>query len=68
MQEIAAKQQEHPNQVSAWRRRAIDGLSEVFSNGAVWHRSDHLAEVHKLHAKIGESTVARDFLAGGLKL
>ena len=67
VQEIAAKHQVHPNQVSAWKRQAIEGLSEVFSNGADRERQDHDAEVRDLHAKIGQLTVERDFLAGGLK-
>ncbi|MEE8455245.1 MAG: hypothetical protein V3R90_10930, partial [Limibaculum sp.] len=46
-----------------WKRQAIDGLGEVFSNGAGRARSDHEAEVKELHAKIGELTVVNDFLA-----
>ena len=67
IQEIAARHQVHPNQVSAWKRQAVDGLGEVFSNGADQARRDHEAEIHDLHAKIGQLTVERDFLAGGLK-
>jgi transposase len=39
----------------------------VFSNGADRAGRDHAAEVRDLHAKIGELTVERDFLAKGLK-
>ncbi len=67
IQEIAAKHKVHPNQVSTWKRQAVDGLNEVFSNGADRARGDHEAEVRDLHAKIGELTVVNDFLAGGLK-
>ena len=67
VQEIAAKHQEHPNQVSTWKRQAIDGLGEVFSNGVDRARSGHEPEVKELHAKIGELTVVNDFLARGLK-
>ncbi len=67
VQEIAAKHKVHPNQVSTWKRQAIDGLGEVFSNGVDRARRDHESEVHELHAKIGELTVVNDFLAGGLK-
>jgi transposase len=45
----------------------MDGLSQVFSNGADRERQDHQAEIRDLHAKIGELTVERDFLSGGLK-
>ncbi len=67
IQEIGAKHQVHPNQVSAWKRQAMDGLGEVFSNGGDAGRRDHEAEIKELHAKIGQLTVERDFLAGGLK-
>ena len=61
VQEIAAKHQVHPNQVSTWKRQAMDGLGAVFANGAGESGSDHEAEVHDLHAKIGQLTVERDF-------
>ena len=67
IQEIAARHKVHPNQVSTWKRQAMDGLGEVFSNGAEGARGEHEAEVRNLHAKIGELTVERDFLARGLK-
>ena len=50
-----------------WKQRAVAGMKEVFSNGARRTRDDHEAEVRDLHAKIGELTVERDFLARGLK-
>ena len=67
IQEIAARHKVHPNQVSTWKRQAVDGLGDVFSNGADRAHRDHEAEVRDLHAKIGELTVERDFLARGLK-
>jgi transposase-like protein len=67
IQEIAGKHKVHPNQVSAWKRQAIDGLGAIFSNGVDKVRVDYESEVYGLHAKIGQLTVERDFLAGGLK-
>ena len=67
VQEIAAKHKVHPNQVSTWKRQAIDGLGEVFSNGVDRARRDHESDIRDLHAKIGELTVERGFLARGLK-
>jgi transposase len=67
IQEIASKHQVHPNQVSAWKRQAMDGLGAVFSNGAEAASRDHEAEIKELHAKIGQLTVERDFLSKGLK-
>jgi transposase-like protein len=34
IQEIATRHKVHPNQVSTWKRQAMGGLGEVFSNGA----------------------------------
>ncbi len=67
IQEIAARRKVHSNQVSTWKRQAMDGLDVIFSNGADKAGADHEAEVHDLHAKIGQLTVERDFLAKGLK-
>ena len=67
IQEIAIRHKVHPNQVSSWKRQAMDGLGAVFSNGRDKARVDHEDEVHDLHAKIGRLTVERDFLARGLK-
>ena len=33
IQEIAAKHQVHPNQVSTWKRLAVDGMADVFAKG-----------------------------------
>ncbi len=67
IQQIAAKHKLHPTQVGGWKRQAMDGLGAVFSNGAERSGRDHEAEVHDLHAKIGQLSVERDFVAKGLK-
>lgn len=66
VQEIAAKHQLHPNQVSTWKRQAIDGMADVFSGGGKQSGATD-AEVKDLHAKIGRLAVENDFLAQGLK-
>ena len=30
---VAARYQVHPNQISTWKRQAMDGLGAIFSNG-----------------------------------
>ncbi len=67
IQEIAARHKVHPNQVSTWKRQAVDGLDAVFSNGVEKAGAEREAEIHDLHAKIGQLTVERDFLVRGLK-
>ena len=67
VQEIAARHKVHPNQVSTWKRQAVNGMSSLFSDKREKASSDRDREVHELHAKIGQLTVERDFLADGLK-
>ena len=67
IQEIESRQKGHPNRVRTGKRQARDGVGEVCSNGAEHARGDREDEVHDLHAKIGQLTVERDFLAKGLK-
>jgi transposase len=43
--------------VGEWKRQAMERLTTVFSGKAVE------ADVEKLHAKIGQLVVERDFLA-----
>ena len=67
IQEIGTRHKVHPNQVSAWKQRAVEGMKEVFTKGTERSRGEHEGEIRDLHAKIGELTVERDFLARGLK-
>ena len=65
IQEIAAKHQLHPNQVSQWKWQAMDGLNGVFEDRPS-READHEAEKAELHAKIGRLVVENDFLSRGL--
>ena len=67
LQEIASRHKVHTNQVSAWKRQAMEGLGEVFSGKVSRRHDEHEGEVKELHAKIGQLTVERDFLERGLK-
>ena len=55
----------YPQTHAIWHKIAPK-LAEKF-NGPDKTRMDHDDEVHDLHAKIGQLTVERDFLARGLK-
>jgi len=65
--ELAGHYEVHPNQVSTWKRQAVDGLGGIFSGRAEKASADRESEIHELHAKIGQLTVERDFLSDGLK-
>jgi len=55
----------HPNQITQWRSQLLEGATAVFGEGA---RADAApaVDLKVLHAKIGELTLANDFLAGAL--
>ena len=65
IQEIAAKHNVLPTQVSTWKKQAVDGMADVFAKGGA--STEHETEVKELHAKIGRLAVENDFLARGLK-
>jgi len=60
--EIGAKHGVHLTLVAAWKRAAIDGMTGTFASKAVAPGASQ-AEFAKLHAKIGELIMERDFLA-----
>ena len=62
VQQIAARHAVHPNQVSQWKRKASEGLVTLFERGAKTGRDEREAEIRKLHEKIGQLVIERDFL------
>ena len=63
--QLAAKHGIHQTLVGEWKRQAMEGLTTVFSgtSAAQDAAKSTEAEVEKLHAKIGQLVVERDFLA-----
>ena len=61
--ELAKKHELHPNLITQWKRLAVERLAKVFDEKGGELRSSRDAEVTKLHAKIGQLVVERDFLA-----
>jgi transposase len=61
--ELATKHQLHPNQITQWKRQAVENLAKAFDDRASDTQVGREAEVTKLHAKIGQLVVERDFLA-----
>jgi transposase len=61
--ELAARYELHPNMITNWKRQAIDNMTAVFSGNSERNTKADEAQIKELHAKIGQLTVERDFLA-----
>ena len=62
--QLATKHGIHQTMVGEWKKQAMDGLTAVFADrSAAETAKSSEAEVEKLHAKIGQLVVERDFLA-----
>jgi transposase len=59
--QLAAKHGVHQTMISECKRQAMEGLVSVFSVKA--KDATREGELEKLHAKIGQLVVERDFLA-----
>lgn len=61
--EVVSKHGVHQTLINTWKRQAIEGMAGVFSNKAEAAAAEREGELEKLHAKIGQLVVERDFLA-----
>tara|TARA_R110002020_G_scaffold427072_1_gene636427 strand:+ start:124 stop:408 length:285 start_codon:yes stop_codon:yes gene_type:complete len=61
--QLAAKHGIHQTMINAWKKQAMEGMSGVFSGKAEAVEASLEAEIDRLHSKIGQLVVERDFLA-----
>ncbi len=61
--QLASKHGVHQTMINDWKRMAIAGLTSIFDVKGVEKEVAREGEVEKLHAKIGQLLVERDFLA-----
>jgi len=60
--QLATKHGVHQTIIGDWKRQATEGLVRVFSGKAEAKEGIREEELEKLHAKIGQLVVERDFL------
>ena len=60
--EIASARQVHPNQVTGWKKQALSGMTEVFSEGQPRKTKEEVRLVERLYEEIGRLKVELDWL------
>ncbi len=61
--DLSKKYGVHPTRIGTWKRAAIENMASAFTRRGEVPERVSAAEVDKLHSKIGQLVVERDFLA-----
>ncbi len=65
--QLATKHGVHQTMIGDWKRQAMEGLVSVFSGKVDAREGIREDELEKLHAKIGQLVVERDFFSQGIR-
>ena len=63
MAELSKKYGVHPTQIGTWKRAAKENVAAAFTRKGSAPEGISAVDVDKLHSKIGQLVVERDFLA-----
>ncbi len=64
--ELARQFDVHAGQITTWRTQLLEGAAGVFGGSPTEASASPPIDLKVLHAKIGELTLANDFLSGAL--
>lgn len=59
--ELAKKYDIHPTMITGWKKAAIENMASAFDGKVIAEPSISDRELEKLHAKIGQLVVEREF-------
>ncbi|MDQ6982809.1 MAG: transposase [Mariprofundus sp.] len=60
--EIATEHKAHPNQVGQWKKKALEGMAELFARGKSNGVDSLESERNRLYQKVGQLQVEVDWL------
>ena len=63
MAELLKKYGVHPTQIGTWKRATIENMATAFTRRDFMPEQVSIVDVDKLHSKIGQLAVERDFSA-----